>query len=122
MSIAAHMFVFREGGDADQFYLIQQGKVALKIFAPERGSITIQTLGEGDVLGWSWLFPPYRWYFDARTLERTNAIAFNGACLRAKMEENPDLGYELMKRFARIIEQRLQATRLQLLDIYGVHA
>ncbi len=119
--IPARMFVFREGGEADKFYLIEKGKVALKVFAPERGAITIQTIGAGDVLGWSWLFPPYRWHFDARALEDTSLIAFDGACLRARMDEDHDLGYELMRRFAQIIVQRLQATRLQLLDLYGVH-
>lgn len=119
--VAARMFVFREGGEANRFYLIEKGKVALKVFAPERGAITIQTIGAGDVLGWSWLFPPYRWHFDARALEDTTMVAFDGKCLRAKMEEDHDLGYELMRRFAQIIVQRLQATRLQLLDLYGVH-
>jgi CRP-like cAMP-binding protein len=74
------------------------------------------------VLGWSWLFPPYRWHFDARALELTRAIALDGKCLREKCEEDHDLGYELVKRVAQIIMERLQATRLQLLDVYGVHA
>jgi CRP-like cAMP-binding protein len=115
-------FIFREGEEANRFYFIRHGRVALEIFVPERGAITIQTLGEGDVLGWSWLFPPYRWHFDARALELTRAIALDGKCLRQKCEENHDLGYELMKRFAHVIEERLQATRIQLLDIYGVHS
>jgi len=115
-------FIFREGEEANQFYLIRQGKVALEVFVPERGSITLQTLGEGDVLGWSWLFPPYRWHFDARTLESTRAIAFDGKCLRAKCEEDHSLGYELVKRVVHVVIQRLQATRLQLLDVYGVHS
>ena len=115
-------FIFREGEEANKFYFIRHGRVALEIFVPERGAITIQTLGEGDVLGWSWLFPPYRWHFDARALELTRAIALDGKCLREKCEENHDLGYELMKRFAHVIEERLQATRIQLLDIYGVRS
>ena len=114
-------FVFREGEAANQFYLIRHGKVALEIFVPERGPVTIQTIDAGDVLGWSWLFPPYRWHFDARAMELTRAIAFDGQCLRSKCDEDHDLGYELMRRFARIITERLQATRLQLLDVYGVH-
>jgi CRP-like cAMP-binding protein len=115
-------FIFREGEEADRFYIIRHGKVALEVFAPGRGSITVQTIGEGDVLGWSWLFPPYRWHFDARALELTRAIALDGKCLREKCEEDHDLGYELVKRVAQIIMERLQATRLQLLDVYGVHA
>jgi CRP/FNR family cyclic AMP-dependent transcriptional regulator len=116
----AGQFIFREGEEADSFYLIRHGRVALEIMVPERGPLTIQTLEEGDVLGWSWLFPPHRWHFDARTTTLTRAIALDGKCLRTKCEDDHDLGYELVKRFARVIMERLQATRLQLLDVYGV--
>ena len=112
--------LFREGGVADQFYLIRHGLVALQVFIPGQGRITIETIEAGEVLGWSWLFPPHRWHFDAQALELTRAIAFDGACLRAKCDEDHDLGYILMQRFARVMTQRLQATRLQLLDLYGV--
>jgi len=110
--------IFREGEDADKFYLIRQGKVALETYAPQR-TVIIQTLGEGEVLGWSWLVPPYRWRFGARATELTRAIALDGKCLRGNSEEDHDLGYELMKRAAQIMERRLQAARLQLLDVYG---
>ena len=113
-------FVFREGDEANQFYLIRHGKVTLEIHAPPRGSIIIQTLSEGDVLGWSWLFPPYRWKFSAKAIESTRAIALDGKCLRGKSEEDHDLGYELLKRFARVIQERLQATRLQPINVYEV--
>jgi CRP-like cAMP-binding protein len=93
--------------------------VALEIVAPQRGPIIVETLGEGDILGWSWLIPPYNWHFDARAVELTRAIALDGKCLRTKCEADHDLGYELLKRFTNIMEQRLEATRLQLLDIYG---
>jgi len=112
--------VFREGEEANQFYLIRHGKVSLEINAPPRGSIIIQTLGDEDVLGWSWLFPPYRWKFSAKANELTRAVALDGKCLRGKSEEDHDLGYELQKRFARVIQERLQATRLQLINIYSV--
>ncbi len=113
-------FLFREGEEANQFYVIRQGKVALEVFVPERGAVSIQTLGEGDVLGWSWLIPPYHWHFDARAVELTRAIALDGKCLRTKCEQDHDLGYELLKRFAHIIMERLKATTMQLLDLYGV--
>jgi len=113
-------FILREGEEANQFYIIRKGKVALEIFSPERGPIIIDTLVDGDVLGWSWLIPPYHWRFDARAVELTRAIALDGKCLRTKCEEDHHLAYELLKRFAAIMEQRLQATRLQLMDIYGV--
>ncbi len=114
--------IFKEGEEANQFYVIRSGKVALQIYAAERGSITVDTLGEGDILGWSWLIPPYNWHFDAEATELTRAIALDGKCLRKKCEEDHDLGYELLKRFSNIIHQRLEATRLQLLDLYGTHA
>ncbi|MER3445715.1 MAG: hypothetical protein C4291_02255 [Candidatus Dadabacteria bacterium] len=83
-------------------------------FVPEREPITIHTLGEGDVLGWSWLFPPYRWRFSARAVAHTEAIVLDGRYIRARCEEDHDLGYELLKRFAEVIEQRFQAMRRRL--------
>jgi CRP/FNR family transcriptional regulator, cyclic AMP receptor protein len=117
----AASYLFRQGEEASHFYLIRQGRVALEIYAPHRPSIVIETLDGDDILGWSWLIPPYLWRFDARIVEPTRAIALDGKCLRAKCEEDHDLGYELMKRFAHIVTQRLQATRMQLLDVYAVH-
>jgi len=116
----AGRFLFHEGEEANQFYMIRQGKVAVEIHAAKRTSIIVQTVGEGEVLGWSWLIPPYRWRFDARAVELTRAIALDGKCLRTKSEEDHDLGYELLKRFSDIIVERLDATRLQLLDLYAV--
>ena len=78
------------------------------------------TVDAGEILGWSWLLPPYQWKFNARAMESIRAIALDGKCLRTKCEENHDLGYELLKRFAQVIEKRLEATRLQLLDVYAV--
>ncbi len=115
----AGKYIFREGEEANQFYIVRQGKVALEIVTPQRGALMIDTLSDDDVLGWSWLLPPYHWHFNARALELTRAIALDGKCLRTKCESDHDLGYELLKRFAHLIEQRLQATRLQLLDLYG---
>jgi len=112
-------FLFREGEDANAFYIIRHGKVIIETYIPEKGSIAIQTRGEGDVTGWSWLLPPYRWHFDARAAELTRAIALDGKCLRGKCEEDHDLGYVLMKKFALIMSGRLSATRMQLLDVYG---
>lgn len=112
-------FVFRQGQEANNFYILRDGKVAVEVFAPQKGAITIDTLAAGDVLGWSWLIPPYHWHFDARAIEPTRAIALDGRCMRTKCESDHELGYELMKRFAQIIEQRLDATRWQLLDVYG---
>lgn len=114
----AGQIIFREGEEADQFYVIRQGKVALQIYTPTHGSIIIDTLTEGDILGWSWLIPPYEWRFDAVASELTRAIALDGKCLRTKCEADHDLGYELLKRFAAIVDERLESTRIRLLDVY----
>lgn len=114
-------FILREGQEADLFYLLRHGKVSLEIYVPERGPITIETLGEGEVLGWSWLVPPYRWRFDARAMQLTRAIALDGKCLRQKSESDHDLGYELLKRFTLVVTERLQSARLQLLNVYEPH-
>jgi CRP-like cAMP-binding protein len=115
----ARQFLFRTGEEANEFFLVRSGRIALEVAPPGRASVAVQTLGEGEILGWSWLVPPYHWVFDARAIEPTRAIALDGKCLRAKCESDHDLGYELLKRFAHIMEQRLQAARLQLLDVYG---
>ncbi len=111
--------VCREGEEATQFFIIRSGKVAIEMNIPGKGPMLIQTLSEGDILGWSWLFPPYKWRFDARALELTRAVALDGKCLRTKCEADHDLGYKLLRRFSDILEQRLQAMRLQLLDLYA---
>ncbi len=115
-------FLFREGEPSNHFYIIREGQVAIEAHAPGRAPVTVETLGEGDVLGWSWLIPPYQRYFSARAVERTRAFALDAQCLRMKSDEDHDLGYELTRRFLVIIAQRLQAARLQLLDVYGVPA
>jgi CRP-like cAMP-binding protein len=111
--------LMREGDAADTFYVIRTGFVALQTFVPERGSITIETIESGDLVGWSWLMPPYRTHLDALALETTHTLAFDAACLRGKFDDDPALGYALMKRFVPVIVERLQATRLRLLDVYG---
>jgi CRP-like cAMP-binding protein len=112
-------YLFREGGSADEFFLIRHGKVALEITAPGRTPIVFSTLGAGEIAGASWLVPPYRWMFDARAVELTRAIGVDATCLRGKCEADPRLGYEMMKRLVPVLLQRLQATRLQILDVYG---
>ncbi|MCL5095979.1 MAG: cyclic nucleotide-binding domain-containing protein [Candidatus Omnitrophica bacterium] len=112
-------FIFREGDESRQFYLIRTGSVALEINLPGKGAMIIQTLNEGEVLGWSCLIPPYRKHFDGRSVKQTRAIAFDGACIGKKCEEDAKLGYEFFRRFAGIMAQRLSATRLQLLDVYA---
>ena len=114
--------LFREGDEADTFFALRRGAVALEIASPARGPLIIETLHEGDVVGWSWLFAPYRTRFDARARGEVHALAFDGACLRGKCDADHELGYELMRRFAAVMTDRLQATRMQLLDLYGAPA
>jgi CRP-like cAMP-binding protein len=118
-TVPANELLFREGQPADTFYVVRHGRVALDTFVPGRGTVTIETIEAGDVVGWSWLFPPYRWHFDARAVTDLRVTTFDGACLRAKCDENPALGYGLMTRFSQVMIERLQATRLRLLDVYG---
>ncbi len=107
------------GSDANEFYVIRKGRLAMQVHAAPAGTALLQTLDGGDILGWSWLFPPYRWSVEARALQEVHAIKLDGKCLREKCESDPGMGYELMKRFSRIMSQRLEATQLQLLDLYG---
>ena len=119
VTFASGEYVFHEGDPANHFYIITYGQVSLELYVPGRGSHVIQTVEKDEVLGWSWLFPPYRWHFDGRALTMIRAIDFNGLCLRGKCDADHDLGYALMQRFAQTMMTRLQATRLQLLDVYG---
>jgi CRP/FNR family cyclic AMP-dependent transcriptional regulator len=112
-------YLFREGEPADEFFLIRHGKVALDIVAPGQRPIVFATPGEGEIVGAAWLVPPYRWTFDARAIELVRAIGIDAACLRGKCEADHHLGYEMMKRFLPVLVNRLHATQLQLLDIYG---
>lgn len=112
-------FIHRQHEEANQFYIIRQGKVALELCPPGREPITLQTVTDGEILGWAWLVPPYQWHCDAQVLELTRAIALDGKCLRNKCQEDHSLGYDLLSRLLPIIGQRMEATQIQLLDIYG---
>ena len=111
-------FLLVEGEAAKALYLLRRGRVSLEVRAPGRKPLAIETLGPGDGLGWSWLFPPYRWQFDARATEPVGAIAVDAFCLRSKAEADPLFGYQLMQRFASVIRDRLDAIQLRLLDLY----
>jgi CRP-like cAMP-binding protein len=111
-------YAIREGEIANKFYLIRTGLVALESVVNARRRIRIQTVGPGEVLGWSWLVRPYRWHFNGLAVAEVRAIALDGECLRNKCENDHDFGYEMLSRFSRVIERRLEATRMQLLDLY----
>lgn len=118
-SFEAGKYIFKEGRTAAGFYLILHGQIALEIHDPGHDPLLIQTLVDEDLMGWSWLFPPYRWHFDARAVSPVRLLVFDAGWLRQQIEADPKFGYLFMARVGEIILDRLQATRLQLLDIHS---
>ena len=113
----AHLM--HEGQPANVFFLIREGRVGISIHGAQFGAIPVETLEAGEMVGWSWLVPPYRARFDARAVEDTRALRFDGECLRGTCEEDHVTGYELLKRVSASLAQRLESSRLQLIDVYG---
>jgi CRP/FNR family transcriptional regulator, cyclic AMP receptor protein len=111
--------IFDQGEPASLFYVIRHGRVALEVHSPAKGPLIIDTMDEGEVLGWSWLIPPYQYFASARAVTPVRATAIDGACLRDKCEADPGLGYQLLKRVTTVMFHRLQSTRIRLLDLYG---
>ncbi len=109
--------IFREGDPANRFYLILEGDIALESSRPDAAPVQLQTIGAEDVLGWSWLFPPYYWHFDARALTTTKAIFFYGTWLRENCERDHDFGYELIKRMSAVVIERLQTVRKRVVEL-----
>lgn len=109
--------IFLQGQPAERFYIIRSGSVVLKADVPGLGSVPIQTLRAGEALGWSWLFPPFRWQYDAVSQEPVSAVAFDGTCLRVQCAQDHEFGYQMLSRFAELMLQRLVATRTQLLEV-----
>ncbi len=112
-------YILRDGDPADTFYLLRHGTVAIELAAPPRGRLVLQTLTDGDLLGWSWLVPPYRWSFDARAVSLVRCLGLDGKRLRTLCEQNHDFGYVLLQRYVRVMAARLTAARLQMLDLYA---
>lgn len=109
----------KEGEEARHLYLLRSGRVAVTIHRPRRGQRTVYSLGEGDVVGMGWLDLPQYWFFDVRSVELTRAIALEAACLAQVTAAHPDLGYELLQRFARLLLAKIRLLKLQLVDFYG---
>ncbi len=114
--------IFSEGGAADRFWLIEDGGVALDMRVPGRGDQVVETLAAGTVLGWSWLHAPFRWHFGALARLRSVAIEFDAAQVRARCDADAAFGYAVLRSFTPVITERLQATRLRLLDLYAAPA
>jgi CRP/FNR family transcriptional regulator, cyclic AMP receptor protein len=119
--VGAGEFLIRAGDRADQFFIVRSGRVAVELYAPGRGPLILDTVGEGAVLDAAWLVPPHLWQFDARAVTPVRVVALDATCLRARCEEHPELGYRLMQRTAVIMQERLEAARVRLLDLYGAH-
>jgi CRP-like cAMP-binding protein len=113
------VLIFRQDADASHFYLIKGGEVSVEIPAIYGAPITMQTLHAGAILGWSWIFPPYKWHFDARATEACTLIEFDGTALRARCEEDPKIGYALVKHFAAFMMDRLNASRRKVMETYN---
>lgn len=111
--------LFKEGDEANAFYVVRHGLVALEQYVPNQGMLTVETVGPGEIAGWSWLVPPYRWQLSARAIEPTRAVELDGACLRGKCEYDPELGYRLLSRISGELVQVISRARLQLADVYG---
>jgi CRP-like cAMP-binding protein len=111
--------IFRQGEPASRFYLIEKGRVAIESPLDRQTSVQVQTLGPGEALGWSWLFEPFTWNFQARALEPVTLLSLDAAHLLRLSHENHEFGYELMKRLARVVISRLQSTRRRLVEVAG---
>ncbi len=112
-------YLFKVGEPADRFYLLRAGDVALELQIRGRARLTVQTVHAGEVVGTSWMLPPYEMGLDARALKPVRATSIDAQCLRGKLDDNPHFGYQMVKRFLPILADRLQAARLQLVDLYG---
>lgn len=117
--VRAGEYLFREGGAAEHFYVVMHGRVALELLSPGAGALVLDSAGDGEVLDWPWLIPPHRWLFDGRAVEPTSVVSLESACLRGKCDADPRLGYALVQRVAQVMSDRLLATRVRLLDLYG---
>lgn len=115
----AGQVIFREGETANRFYLIERGEVVLEAAGAGDKQVVIETIRDGDLVGWSWLFPPYVWHFSARATKPTSAIFFYGTILREYCEKDHSLGFELFKRLSEVMTRRLQLARTQLLKAYS---
>ncbi|MDP4013061.1 MAG: cyclic nucleotide-binding domain-containing protein [Candidatus Nanopelagicales bacterium] len=111
--------ILTEGSPANSFYAVLSGRVSVGLRTPNRGLATIETLHSGDILGWSWLIPPYRWNFDAIALEPVDAIEFHADRLRPFMDSDPQAAHALILGIAAVMEERLQSAGIRLLDLYG---
>lgn len=113
-------WLFTEGGAADEFHLLVDGRVAIQTHSPGRGDLVVDTVEACETVGWSWLVPPYRWFFSARAVTDVRVVTVDAAALRALAERDPALGFALMQQVASVMLGRMQAARVRLVDVYGI--
>ena len=119
VSFPARHRLFEDGGNATRFWLIQSGHVSLDLHVPGEGPVVIETICMGELLGWSWLFPPYKWAFGAVAATAVEAFEFDAPTVRRLCAADPELGYELNQRITRVLAKRLQATRIRMIARSG---
>jgi CRP-like cAMP-binding protein len=112
-------YLWKQGEHAEALYLVSSGRIAIEIFIPNQGPLQIETVGTGEVIACSWVVAPYRWHFDARAVQDVSAVVLDGKSLRKQCDDEPMLGYEVLKRLTRFLEVRLQKTRLRILELHG---
>jgi CRP/FNR family transcriptional regulator, cyclic AMP receptor protein len=122
VTFPARYRLFEDGGTASRFWLIQCGHVSLDLHIPGEGPVVIETIGMGELLGWSWLFPPYKWAFGAMTITAVEAFEFDAPMVRERCAAYPELGYEFNQRVTRVLAKRLQSTRIRLIGRSGYSA
>jgi CRP-like cAMP-binding protein len=122
VSFPARHRLFEDGGNATRFWLIQSGHVSLDLHVPGEGPVVIETICMGELLGWSWLFPPYKWAFGAVAATAVEAFEFDAPTVRRLCAADPELGYELNQRITRVLAKRLQATRIRMIARSGYSA
>jgi CRP-like cAMP-binding protein len=119
IEIGKNKYLVHEGESSKNFYLLLNGKAQIEIHHPERGPRILQSVQVGELVGWSWLFEPNIWVFDVKSVEKSKWLECSGQAFLQEMETNHEFGYKFMKKLARVMTERLKATRLQVLDIYG---
>jgi CRP/FNR family transcriptional regulator, cyclic AMP receptor protein len=122
VSFPAKYRLFEDGGSATRFWLIQSGHVSLDLHIPGEGPVVIESIGMGELLGWSWLFPPYKWAFGAVAATAVEAFEFDAPKVREYCAADPELGYEFSQRVSRVLARRLLATRIRLIARSGYSA
>jgi CRP-like cAMP-binding protein len=119
IAVKPDQYIFKENAVANLFYVIRKGRVNIETLSAQSGIVTIQSCTDGEIIGWSSLFPPYKWHFDARAVELTRLVAFDAKCLRTKFNNDHNFGYKMLSLLSNVLADRLDAIRIQLINAHG---